>query len=143
MKPYPLIAAATLAALCAPAWAVNKCTGPDGKVTYQEAACEGGKKINLSGAGQSDPSSNGSNYWKREIARQARDEKVESAISQGQVFIGMTADDARQSWGKPTKINSSVGSYGKHEQWVYDRGNSRSQYVYIQNGVVTSTQSPE
>lgn len=25
--------------VCAPAWAVNKCTGADGKVTYQQAAC--------------------------------------------------------------------------------------------------------
>ena len=27
------------ALLVAPAWAVNKCTGADGKVTYQDAAC--------------------------------------------------------------------------------------------------------
>lgn len=33
-----------LAALCAPAWAVNKCTGPDGKMTYQEAKCADGAK---------------------------------------------------------------------------------------------------
>jgi len=38
---YSLIAAALLAALCAPAWAVNKCTGPDGKVAYQDAPCAG------------------------------------------------------------------------------------------------------
>ncbi|MEO7159057.1 MAG: hypothetical protein ABIX00_00840 [Polaromonas sp.] len=34
-----LLIAAALSALCAPAWAVNKCTGPDGKVTYQDAPC--------------------------------------------------------------------------------------------------------
>ncbi len=134
---------AALLLATSPAWAINKCTGPDGKVTYQEAVCEGGKKINISGAGQADPSSNVSNYWRREIARQTRNEKVESAISEGRVFIGMEADDARRSWGNPTKINTSIGSYGKHEQWVYERRNSRSQYVYIENGVVTSTQSPE
>ena len=38
MKPFMLFAA-VLAALCAPAWAVNKCTGADGKVVYQDAAC--------------------------------------------------------------------------------------------------------
>lgn len=27
------------AVIAAPAWAINKCTGPDGKVTYQETAC--------------------------------------------------------------------------------------------------------
>ena len=35
-----LLAAAVLAALCAPSWAINKCTGPDGKVAYQEAPCD-------------------------------------------------------------------------------------------------------
>lgn len=28
---------------CAPAWAVNKCTGPDGKTAYQDGPCTGGK----------------------------------------------------------------------------------------------------
>lgn len=37
----PLIAAALLSVLSAPAWAVNKCTGPDGKVVYQDAPCVG------------------------------------------------------------------------------------------------------
>ena len=32
---------ALLAVLAGQAWAVNKCTLPDGKVVYQEAACEG------------------------------------------------------------------------------------------------------
>lgn len=32
---------AALAALSAPAWAVNKCTGPDGKVSFQDAPCAG------------------------------------------------------------------------------------------------------
>lgn len=30
-------------ALSAPAWAINKCTGPDGKVTFQDASCSSGK----------------------------------------------------------------------------------------------------
>ena len=47
---HALIAAALLAALCTPAWAVNKCTGPDGRVVYQDAPCAGtgtGGKIEL------------------------------------------------------------------------------------------------
>lgn len=27
--------------LCTPAWAINKCTGPDGKVSFQDAPCQG------------------------------------------------------------------------------------------------------
>ena len=36
------------ALLVAPAWAVNKCTGPDGKVAFQDAPCVGkGEKIEV------------------------------------------------------------------------------------------------
>lgn len=38
---------ALLAALCAPAWAINKCTGADGRVVYQEAACAAGRAEQL------------------------------------------------------------------------------------------------
>lgn len=37
-------------ALAAPAWAINKCTGPDGKVSFQDAPCAGagkGEKIEV------------------------------------------------------------------------------------------------
>lgn len=134
---------AVVVTLCAPAWAINKCTGADGRVVYQEAPCAGGKTINLSGAGQADPGSPQATQWKRVIARQAHDEKVAAAIGERKIFIGMTADEARQSWGAPNKVNTSIGSYGRHEQWVYDRGRSRAQYVYVENGVVTSMQTPE
>lgn len=125
-----------------PAAAINKCT-IDGKVVYQDAPCENAKTVDLSGAGRSDPQSSGAVYWKSEAERIERQKKVWAAIAASRIFVGMTADEARQSWGRPTKINSSVGSYGKHEQWVYDLGNFRSQYVYVENGIVTSMQSPE
>jgi hypothetical protein len=35
------ILAAALACALSPAWAVNKCTGPDGKVVFQDAPCAG------------------------------------------------------------------------------------------------------
>lgn len=44
-----------------PAWAINKCTGADGKVVFQDAACPGkGEKIDVrpaSGAGRAAPTS--------------------------------------------------------------------------------------
>lgn len=145
------IAATILVALCAPAWAINKCAGADGKVVYQDAPCPGGgTNVNTSGAGQADANSEGSNYYKKEGARlaaeeraqaaaQARANKISAAIFSRQIVIGMTADEARRSWGEPSKINASVGSYGRHEQWVYPD----SHYVYIDNGLVTSAQSPQ
>lgn len=151
MSQKVIIAAALFAALCCPAWAVNKCTGADGKVIYQEVPCpSGGTKVNTSGAGQADVNADGSNYYKREAARltseenaqtatQARASRISAAILARQIVIGMTADEARQSWGEPSKVNASVGTYGRHEQWVYPG----SQYVYVQNGLVTGAQSPQ
>ncbi|OGB58422.1 MAG: hypothetical protein A2503_10065 [Burkholderiales bacterium RIFOXYD12_FULL_59_19] len=45
MKPYPLVIVALLAVLCAPAWAINKCTGADGKVAFQDAPCANASKV--------------------------------------------------------------------------------------------------
>lgn len=116
--------------LSAPAHAVNKCTGADGKVTFQDAPCP-----NNAAAAEV-------KIWK-EPPGDPMAASINSAIATGKVMIGMTAQQVRSSWGSPTKINSSIGSYGKHEQWIYDRGNYRSQYVYVENGVVTAVQSPE
>lgn len=116
-------------AMAAPVWAANKCKGPDGKVSYQEAPCQQGDaqtELNIPKPKQ----------------LTADEQRITSATASGKVTRGMTAAQVRSSWGDPTKINRTVGSYGVHEQWVYDRGNFRSQYVYLENGVVTSFQSP-
>lgn len=148
-----LLVFAAITAAASPAWAINKCTGPDGKVVYQDAPCEGGANVNLSGAGAGNPGAAGPSYYQREGARLATEEKAEearrvrndriqNAIFKREVVIGMTADEVRRSWGEPNKINASMGSYGRTEQWVYDRGDFKAQYVYLDNGVVRSMQSP-
>jgi len=46
MKPIRYAACALALAFVAPAWAINKCTGADGKVSFQDAPCAGqGEKI--------------------------------------------------------------------------------------------------
>jgi hypothetical protein len=42
-----MLCTVVLAALSSPAWAVNKCTGADGKVAFQDAPCAGGKSERL------------------------------------------------------------------------------------------------
>lgn len=45
MKTHQIIlCAATLLALCPPAMAINKCTGADGKVSFQDGPCDAGAK---------------------------------------------------------------------------------------------------
>jgi len=51
-------------------------------------------------------------------------------------WIGMTAEMAIISLGKPNSINKSVGKWGVHEQWVYD-----GEYLYFENGKLTSFQN--
>lgn len=57
-------------------------------------------------------------------------------IAQKKIWIGMTADMARESWGEPSKINRTVsGSYGVKEQWVYG-----DDYLYFKSGVLETYQ---
>jgi hypothetical protein len=58
-------------------------------------------------------------------------------ISQGKVKLGFTKQMCIDSWGEPSDINKSSGSWGVHEQWVYGSGN----YLYFENGVLTSIQN--
>lgn len=59
-------------------------------------------------------------------------------VACGSVFVGMTAEQLRASWGNPQAVNSTTFADGTHEQWVYgDFG----PYVYVENGIVTSYQT--
>lgn len=129
MKKQAIYIAALIAVT--PAWAINKCT-TDGEVVFQDAPCAAGTGGQIevrpaSGAGSSS----------------SQDAVFANAMATGKIMIGMSATHVQRAWGSPDKINVSTGSYGRHEQWVYRRGNSGDQYVYLENGVVTSVQSPE
>jgi hypothetical protein len=56
-------------------------------------------------------------------------------ILQREIWLDMTDNMAIDSWGKPDKINRSVGSWGVHEQWVYG-----DTYLYFEDGILTSWQ---
>lgn len=58
-------------------------------------------------------------------------------LKKGYYWIGMTDKMALISLGKPNDINKSVGSWGIHEQWVYDDGF----YCYFENGILKSYQN--
>lgn len=66
------------------------------------------------------------------------DKPTVAAVPGGGVAIGMTAAQVLAStWGKPKDINRTTRASGVHEQWVYGNGN----YLYFENGVVTSIQN--
>jgi hypothetical protein len=64
-------------------------------------------------------------------------EEVWTSIQSGKVFIGMIAEQAILSWGKPKEINRTNTPGSNSEQWVYTQGN----YLYFENGIVKSIQN--
>ena len=63
-------------------------------------------------------------------------EEIGRKLLRGDYWLGMTDEMAKISLGKPKKINRSVGSWGTHEQWVYE-----GIYLYFENGVLISYQN--
>lgn len=62
--------------------------------------------------------------------------KTARAIRDHEVFIGMPAEAALESWGVPEKVNVNEIAGKKNEQWVYPVG-KRSKYIYIIDGKVS------
>lgn len=93
----------------------------DGKTVYQQSPCTG----------------------QTETATEMKivDNGKSTGLIKGNVKIGMSKDDVIWSWGKPTKINDSYVAGHVNEQWVYDRGNFRSQYLYFEDGLLKSWQN--
>lgn len=62
-------------------------------------------------------------------------------IAEGKVVLGMTKAMCKDAWGEPDDIHTSIGSWGTHEQWVYDYEYSSDSYLYFENGKLTSIQN--
>lgn len=131
---------------------VYRCVDDGGNVTFSQMACPdglAGDEVRTTNT----PPSNGDDYvpWgevslrpavtKEETPRvtvvggqkecsDASAQRVRTAVVQKKVFVGMTAEQATRSWGKPLRINRS--SHGS-DQWVYNSMN-----LYIEDGCVVS-----
>jgi hypothetical protein len=75
--------------------------------------------------------------WIASIKAKGWSARATTAVLAHTIFIGMTAEQALASWGKPSTNNKTVTASHVHEQWVYGSG----QYLYIDNGVLTSFQT--
>jgi hypothetical protein len=67
------------------------------------------------------------------------------AILNGQIFIGMTADEVRAAWAidgiwRGAQVNTTITASGRKEQWVLG-GVSSAKYLYFTNGVLTCIQN--
>jgi len=84
-----------------------------------QALTEKGKKIKAKHAD-----------WTNEICNTIGDKKI---------YAGMTAEQVKTAWGKPYKINTTIIGDREHEQWVMHKYGS--DYVYFDNGIMTSLQA--
>jgi len=67
------------------------------------------------------------------INRQPKD--IQELMRRRKVQIGMTKEQVTLSWGKPERINRTVGKWGESEQWVYG-----DTYLYFEKDIMTSFQ---
>ncbi len=63
-------------------------------------------------------------------------EDVGSRIADGKVWVGMTTEQAIDSWGKPEDVNVTTTASTRREQWVYGPG----RYLYFTNGKLEAVQ---
>jgi hypothetical protein len=70
-----------------------------------------------------------------ELTTRYQSQAIVDKIIAKQIWLGMTAQMARDSRGVPSSINKTVNASGVHEQWVY-----YNTYLYFDNGVLTSWQ---
>ena len=143
MKPYPLIIA-LLAALCAPAWAINKCTGADGKVAFQDAPCIGkGEQLQVrpaSGVEALQQAALQPSDWKRKNAQIDARLAMQAAIERREPMIGMTPAQLELAMGLPNRINTGEYKSGSKQQRIYERGQT-TWYVYTDEALVTAVQT--
>jgi Domain of unknown function (DUF4124) len=142
----PAIIAAALLLAAAPAHAVNKCTGPDGKVSFQDAPCEGkGEAVKVrpaSGAPSPQAAAGAAVKASAELAEINRRSGIREAIERREPLIGMTQSELFQAMGQPNRANLANYNGVPHNQLIYER-NGRTLYVYTDAGVVKAIQNSE
>lgn len=100
-----LAVAAAFAA--APAWAVNKCTADDGKVSYQQEPCAGqGSKISAGSDTRGDPEARVATKSQYEIDMEARDQADQKFKSDRQDWWNDRNEEKRQ------RLNSAIARCG-------------------------------
>jgi hypothetical protein len=79
---------------------------------------------------------------KSRASSETRRRTIEDAIRRGVLVVGMTESDVSKSWGGPGRRNTSGGSHGGLDQWVYTRPDGTT-YLYFRDGLLDSWQKRE
>ena len=136
-----LLMAAALLAAASPASAVQKCTGPDGKVTFQDVPCANGRSEVLhlpSSAGQG-PDGAATAQAQSRVEKLKRDNEMAEAIRTHKPLVGMSVAQLQDAMGPATKVNADNYNGTQREQVIFERP-AETWYVYTRDGVVDSIQ---
>ena len=128
-----------VAMLATPAWAINKCTGPDGKVAFQDAPCPDGRGEKLHIHAAPAPGPNAAAEAQARLDKLKRDNAMAEAIRTNKPLVGMTVGQLQNAMGTATKVNADNYNGVQREQVIYERLNE-TWYVYTRNGMVESVQ---
>ncbi|MBL6988337.1 MAG: hypothetical protein ISR65_01090 [Bacteriovoracaceae bacterium] len=52
------------------------------------------------------------------------------------LYVGMDKQAVIRSWGKPYRIEVAGNPKNQNERWIFNKGNSRIDYVYFESGIV-------
>ncbi len=129
------------------AWAVNKCTGADGKVSFQDAPCAGTGKgdaltVRPSGGDAPAPGSAAASKAEADVAAIHRRADIRASIERREPMVGMTTAELDEAMGQPSRVNLANYNGKQHNQLIYERG-ARTYYVYTDGGYVRSIQDTE
>lgn len=129
------------ALLTVPVWAVNKCTGADGKVSFQDAPCSGGKAetLRIQSSADSSTSKTAAGEAQARLEKMQRDNVMAEAVRVHKPLVGMTISQLQQAMGVATKVNADNYNGTRREQVIYERA-QETWFVYTRNGVVDSIQ---
>lgn len=125
-----------LASLCSPAWAIHKCTGPNGGVTFQDAPCVGQGK-SLDQPPSASPGLMTPDEAKESIDKLKREAEIAEAIRLHRPAPGMAMTQLRDAMGRPTGMHSTEVEGKQREQLIFEQAGG-TWYVYPFEGVVKS-----
>ncbi len=125
--------------MTAPAWAVNKCKGSDGKFVFQDAPCLGeGARVDVRPAsGTAGSTSTAESQAALDSLKQKN--ALSEAIRTHKPMVGMTVVQLEKAMGLATKVNADNYNGTTREQVIYERP-SETWLVYTRNGIVESIQ---
>jgi Domain of unknown function (DUF4124) len=135
----------------APAHAMYKCTGIDGKASFQDVPCASGVKVETiraiagpapASASSSDRVPPGATDWKKANAEVDARLEIQRAIEQGRAVRGMTRAQLDSAMGPPLRVNTGDYASGSTEQRIYEQ-RGLTWYVYTNTDVVTSVQTQQ